>query len=286
MTNATQKKGVKRAASDLTNGGAGKADLSENHTHSKIFNEESSGKTVHDSQKEDFSFSESEKLEVIIPTRRFDDAVASVPIKKRKYTLFQPPSPPLASPSPASPLESSSPAPAAPLVCSEVPSEEQEQGEQRVLEGMDITGESLQQKDTEVTGQSSNENTWKIPSSVGCFPQDIGDANLSRDSRLLMSALMGEPVSSSLDDTVSEVGLINFNNPTCTPVGLNDVDIGSQDDQEEAYACMDTLKQEEGSRRRDHVLESDVLLTAEKKSLVIKGTSDCNNLSKTKDHLI
>lgn len=285
MTNATQKKGVKRVASDLTNGGVGKADLSENHPHSKIFNEESSGKTVQDSQKEDFSISESEKLEVIIPTRRFDDAVASVPIKKRKYTLFQPPSPPPASPSPASPLESSSPAPAAPLVCSEVPSAEQEQGEQRVLEGMDITGESLQEKGAEVTGQSSNENTWKMPSSVDYFPQDIGDANLSRDSRLLMSASIGEPASSSLDDTVSKVGLINFSNPTCTPVGLNDGDIGSQDDQQEAYACMDALKQEEGSRRRDHVLESDLLLTAQKKSLVIKGISDCNNLSKTNDHI-
>jgi hypothetical protein len=62
-TNATQKKGVKRVSSDLTNGGVGKADISENHSPLKLFNEESGRKTVQDPQKEDFSISESEKVQ-------------------------------------------------------------------------------------------------------------------------------------------------------------------------------------------------------------------------------
>ena len=49
-----------------------------------------------------------------------------------------------------------------------------------MLEGMDFTGESLHEKYTEVVGQPLNENTLKIPSSVGYFPQDIGIANLLR----------------------------------------------------------------------------------------------------------
>lgn len=287
-TNATQKKGVKRVSSDLTNGGVGKADISENQSPLKLFNEESGRKTVQDPQKEDFSISESEKLGITIPTRRFDDAVASVPIKKRKYTLFQPSSPPRASsPTPASSLRSSSPEPAASIVRSEgLPAAEQEQGEQRVVEGMDITGGSLQEKYIEIAGQSLNENTGKIPSSVGYFPQDIGDANLSGNSTLPMYASIGKPGSNSLEDTVSKVGLMNFKNPKPTiKQEVYDCYIGSQDDKQEVYACMDTVKQEEGFRRRDHVLESDLLSTAENKSHVIKGISDCNNLSRTDDHI-
>lgn len=227
-TNATQKKGVKRVSSDLTNGGVGKADLSEIQPL-KTFNEESGRKAVQDPQKDDFSFSESEKLGVTIPTRRFDDAVASVPIKKRKYTLFQLPSPPPASPTPASPLRSSSPELAASLVRSEgLPSAKQEQGEQQVLEG--------------------------------------------------------KPGSNSLEDRVSKVELVEFKNPKPTPERLNDGDIGSQDNKQEVYACVDILKQEEDFRRRDHVLESDLLATAENKIHVIEGISDCNNLSRT-DHI-
>lgn len=280
-TNATQKKGVKRVSSDLTNGGVEKADLSEIQPL-QIFNEESGRKAVQDPQKDDFSISESEKLGITIPTRRFDDAVASVPIKKRKYTLFQLPSPPPASPTPASPLRSSSPELAASLVRSEgLPSAKQEQGEQQVLEGMAFTGESLHEKYTEVVGQPLNENTLKIPSSVGYFPQDIGVANLSGNSRFPMSASIGKPGSNSLEDRVSKVELMEFKTPKPTPEILNDGDIGSQDNKQEVYSCMDTMKQEEDFRRRDHVLQSDLLLTAENEIHVIEGISDCNNLSRT-----
>lgn len=55
---------------------------------------------------------------------------------------------------------------------------------------------------------------------------------------------------------------------------LNDNNTGSQENKYEHYASIDTLKYEEGFRRRDRVLESDMLPTKEYKNHVIKGTLD------------
>ena len=111
-----------------------------------------------------------------------------------------------------------------------------------MLEGMAFTGESLHEKYTEVVGHPLNENTLKIPSSVGYFPQDIGISNLSGNSRFPMSASIGKQGRNSLEDRVSKVELMEFKTPKPTPEILNDGDIGSQDNKQEFYSCMDTMK--------------------------------------------
>ena len=90
-----------------------------------------------------------------------------------------------------------------------------------MLEGMAFTGESLHEKYTEVVGQPLNENTLKIPSSVGYFPQDIGIANLSGNSRFPMFASIGKPGSNNLEDRVSKLELLKFKNPMPTVELLN-----------------------------------------------------------------
>lgn len=103
--------------------------------------EDSGGQVVSTPEKDDMSISESEKVGQKSLTRRFNDAVTSVPIKKRKFNLVCSPSPP----------RSPSPEIAKPKTFCEVSSPERPHvnlnghGEQYILDGMAITGECPQQ---------------------------------------------------------------------------------------------------------------------------------------------
>eukprot|EP01018_Ginkgo_biloba_P025374 Gb_37342 [translate_table: standard] len=278
-------RGVKRASSELTNGGVGKTELFENNQPSlKSLKEESGRKAVQDLIKEDLTTSDSEKLGVPLPARRFNDAVASVPIKKRRIPLVRSPSPP-----PPSPLfQSSSPDHA---VSRPLPVSDQEQGLLNAWgqqQGMDIAGDCLQEKSAKVVDGTLNEIIEKHENSrslVIPFLEDaISNADLSGISRLQMADCMGKPgeIAYSLEDRVSRAEFAELEDAKSASVRLKDDSLENQQDGE---ACRYAQNREKDSKNQAPMQNSDQSPVSGNKSNVSEPSPGCNTPTEFKDHV-
>ncbi|XP_057812690.2 uncharacterized protein LOC131026762 isoform X2 [Cryptomeria japonica] len=289
--NLTPKKGVKHNPSDLTNGGSGAAEQLENQPPLKRFKGESGRKTFEVSLKDDLSTAESEKLGVTVPARRFDDAIVSVPIKKRK---FWPPSPPPSSPKASSPLEPlHSEPPVSAVHSGRLSGTEEEQGplnthrEQQVADGMDIAGESIQEKSVMLVGDMLNETRGKASSSVDCFSEDtVGNVDISGVSTSTMDASTSKLVRNSLDERVSQVGYPGFENAKSVAVNLKDTGICNPEDPQHDNMHEDTQNQGGLHERQDHhVLESNLLSVSPNKSYISNEIPACNSSNESVDNV-
>ncbi|KAH9312995.1 hypothetical protein KI387_028030, partial [Taxus chinensis] len=284
----TPKKGIKHYSSDLTNGWTGTNDQLENQPPLKRLKGESDRKAVEVSHKEGLSLSEPEKLGVTLPVRRFDDVVASVPIKKRK---FWPPSPPPASPKAPSPLELSySEAPVSVVNSARLSGTDEDQGllnadrEQQALDGIDIVAETFQETPGKIVGDTPNETSEKASRSIVYFSQDIvSNADVSGISTSTIDASMGKLARNSLDDGIYQTGYLDLEEAKPAGVNLKDTGIGNSEKPQQDNIYEDSQNQEEVHESQGHVMESNLLPVSQNQSHIINEIPACNSLNESMD---
>lgn len=197
-------------------------------TFLKRFKGESFKKTIEISHQDDLPIAEFGNLGVIVPQWCFDDVVVSVLIKKWK--IF-PPSPPPFSPKASSPLE---PLHSEPLVSiiyfGKLLGTKEKKGplnthkEQQLENGMGIARESIQEKNMMLVGTMSNETRGKP--SIDYFSQDTtGNVDILGVSTSTMDASISKLVRNNLDNKVSQVGYLSFENGKLVAVNLKNTNI-------------------------------------------------------------
>eukprot|EP01018_Ginkgo_biloba_P018993 Gb_11517 [translate_table: standard] len=291
VTGDPNSRAVKRPRSALGGGNVGKK-----RSPLRISKEESGGQVIQgqlvQASQKDMAVSESEKLGVTLLGRRFNDAVASVPIKKRRIALVRSPSPPPRSPSPEhAEFKTLS------VVCSTL-EQEQEQGkmnahrQQRVPENMCITrqedfGEvyvSTDGNDTQFLEKCVEGNSNSLVS----FPdKTVSNADFSGISMLAAAACTGNQGSTanSLEDVVARAQSPTSEGAKSPSLSLkDDMEIDFVENEQDGEPIPETQIQVEDSMEQIDTIKCDPFIALDDKKHV-NEEQQIGDLSESQGHI-